>query len=174
MTAPNRVLSARMVTIPAAALHALRDALLGTPDGAARLRDAGYVAGVALYADFAAEVREEHGTEPDALALPTFAAALGAYLDSCGWGTARVGARQDDAVLRLTSGDWVEADGVHGEAFASCHYSTGMLAGFFGRAAREPLAVLELGCRGAGAPGCEFAIGSRGVLDRLWEEMGAG
>jgi hypothetical protein len=158
----------RALTAPAAALHALRGALLAAPDGELQLRDAGYVAGLALYDDFSAEVRDAHtgAPPPDAMPFPRFVAALVAYLDASGWGAARVESR--GGTLRLHSADWVEGEPDAGAAYPACHFSTGVLAGFFGRAAGRSLAVLEVACRSAGDARCEFAIGSRDVLEALW------
>lgn len=163
----------RTLCVPAAALHALRGALLGAAGGELQLRDAGYVAGLAMYDDFAADVRDAEGVEPDALPLPRFTAALGAYLEASGWGAARLHAPADGDLLRVAADDWVEGEAGAGATYPACHFSTGLLAGFFGRAARQSLAVLEVACRSAGAERCEFAVGSREVMDRLWAELRA-
>ncbi|MBV9879442.1 MAG: hypothetical protein JO180_03055 [Gemmatirosa sp.] len=162
----------RAVVVPAAALHALRAAVLDGPDGDGRLRDAGYAAGVALFDDFAAEVAHRYGVAPSALPLGAFAAALAEHLEACGWGAVHVAARPGDATIRVSAADWLEGELDAGAPYPACHFSTGLLAGCFGRAAARPLAVLEVACRSAGAQRCEFAVGSAAVLDALWRARG--
>jgi uncharacterized protein len=171
-TAPRerfRVTRPRALTVPAAALHALRAALLAAPDGELQLREAGYVAGLAMYDDFAADVRETDDTEPDALPVARFDAALARYLDASGWGLATVDAMRDS--VRVSSADWAEGEPDAGAAYPACHFSTGLLAGFFGRASGRSLAALEVACRSCGADRCEFAVGSREVLEAMWNAL---
>lgn len=161
--------AARTVVLPVAGLHALRASVLELAHGEQALRDAGYAAGLALYDDFAASVRASSGAEPGDLPFPRFAAALGSYLAARGWGSATVDARASDGALRVAASDWAESEDE--PVGATCHFSTGLLAGCFGRAAGRPLAVFEVACRAAGAPRCEFAIGSRETMDALWRQL---
>lgn len=157
--------------VPPTVLHALRAAILAAPDGETRLRDAGYQAGRALYEALAAETRRTHGADPTGLPVATFGEVLGAYLAAAGWGSARIVTGMADGVVRVEAAPWVESDADAGSPYPICHFSTGLLAGVFGRAAGARLAVLETACRAAGAPTCAFAIGSREVMDAVWEEL---
>jgi uncharacterized protein len=167
--------------IPVAALGALRAAVLATPDGELRLRDAGFAAGGALYDAFAAHVRAAGDADPVALPLPDFLRALGAFFGARGWGTlettaegdAGASASADPDTVRLAAADWAEADAEPaGRApYPACHFSTGLFAGFLARVAGRPLAVLEVRCRAAGDGRCEFVAGSPAVMDRVWERM---
>ena len=160
--------------IPPAVLQELRAAVLAGADGEVRLRDAGYLAGLAVYEDLAAETRRMHGVEPTGLPVAAFAAALGDYLAAMGWGSARIATGAADGVVRVEASPWVESDAEHESAHPACHFTTGLFAGLFARAAGAPLAVLETACRATGAPTCAFAIGSREVLDAVWEELQRG
>jgi hypothetical protein len=159
------------VNVPAVVLHALRDAVLAGPDGEQRLRDAGFVAGLALYDAFSATVQASDGVAATALPFPRFAEALGAYLADHGWGTAHVTPGPSPDVVHVDAARWVESDAESESPFPTCHFSTGLFAGLFGRAAGAPLAVLEVSCRAAGAATCTFAVGSREVMDAMWEAM---
>ncbi|AHG90250.1 4-vinyl reductase 4VR [Gemmatirosa kalamazoonensis] len=154
------------LVLPAGALQSLRAAVLDTPRGAERLREAGSVAGLALYDDFAARVRERTGAEPEAMPLDEFTAALAEHLARGGWGDVTIDARRDADVMRLTSADWVEGEPDADAESPACHFSTGLLAGFFGRAAGTALAVEEVACRSTGAPRCEFVVGSADAVRR--------
>jgi len=154
----------RGLTLPAGALHALRAAALDTSGGAARLREAGEVAGLALYDDFAARVRASHGVEPEALSLARFVDELTAHLRDGGWGTTRV--ETESSALRLTADDWVEAEPDADADAPACHFSAGLLAGIFSRVAGAALDVREHTCRSAGAARCEFVVGSRATVNK--------
>jgi len=161
----------RTLTIPVAALHALRAAALGAPDGELRLRDAGYAAAAAMYDDFASylQIGDPDAGPPHLLPFPRFAVAVSDYLEASGWGSAHIEAASQPHVVRVSSADWVEAERDANGPYPSCHFTTGLLAGFFGRVAGEPLAVLETSCRSTGAERCEFSIGSRAVMEAVWE-----
>ena len=154
------------LVLPAGALRSLRAAVLAAPRGAERLREAGSLAGLALHDDFAARVRERPGGEPEAMPLAEYIAALAEHFARGGWGTVTIDARRDADVLRLSSDDWVEGEPGADAESPACHFSTGLLAGFFGRAAGSPLAVAEVACRSAGAPRCEFVVGSADAVRR--------
>ena len=151
----------RSLRLPAGALHGLRAAALAAPDGARRLRDAGDVAGLALFDDFAAHVRETTGAEPEALSIEAFTRELAAHLAARGWGTVEI--EPSDDALRVTSADWVEGEPDAGASRPACHFSEGVLCGFFMRAAGEPIAVTQAACRSSGDAACVFVVGGRGA-----------
>ena len=155
MTTPND----RVLTIPVAALHALRYAALDAPHGDERLHEAGQFAGLALYDDFAAHVRDAHGVEPDTLPLAQFVTELTAHLADRGWGVVQIEAGDD--ALSLSSTDWIEGEPDAGATRPQCHFSCGVLAGLFGRVAGATVEVTEVACRSAGAERDTFVVGAR-------------
>lgn len=167
----------RPVTLPPALVHALRGAVLATEGGGPRLRDAGFDAGRALYDDFAAWMAARAGVaDPAVASLHAFGEALGAYAAAHGWGALALepgDGADTDGLPTLRAVDWFEVEPVAEGACApypSCLFTTGMLAGFLGRLAGQPLAVLEVACASCGDPACRFVIGSESALGKLFAE----
>lgn len=162
---------ARPVLLPAPAFRALREALLAAADGESRLRDAGYFAGRALYDGFGAWLAARGAAgDPARVPLDRFAAALGDYAAEHGWGALTLELAGGAPTVAMRADRWFEADGASRAAYPGCHFSTGLLAGFFGRLAGRPLAVLETACTTCGDAHCRFEIGSPAVLDRVYAE----
>ncbi len=164
------------VALPPRALHALRLAALLGDDGATRVRDAGYDAGRALYDEFIAWCAARAGSgmaDPTGASLESFGRALGTWAGAHGWGTLAFEG-QDGAdtgglpVFRATN--WFEVDPPNRRAasYPSCHFTTGLLAGFLGRLAGRPLAVLEVSCGSSGDAACRFVVGGPPALARLY------
>lgn len=86
-----------------------------------------------------------------------------------GWGQVQI-SNLSDAVVAIDAYDWAEGDAEG----SGCHVSTGLFAGFFGRLADAPIAVLEVECRGLGEQRCRFLMGSIDVLAYVHEAMGRG
>jgi predicted hydrocarbon binding protein len=163
--------AARGVALPPALVRALRAAAVAAEGGEARLRDAGHTAGRALYDDFSAWVADRAGVEdPSRASLPAFGQSLGAYAAAHGWGALALEADAGDVrglpTLRATA--WFEADPAGAAPYPACHFTTGLLAGFLGRLAGQPLAVLEVSCASCGDAACRFAIGSEAALGELY------
>ncbi|MDA1082501.1 MAG: hypothetical protein O2973_12690 [Gemmatimonadetes bacterium] len=95
------------------------------------------------------------------------------FFRAAGWGSLSV-SPISDVVAMVDSPDWAEADPVSAFSYPSCHYTTGMLADFFGRTAAAPLSVLEVECRSSGSPRCRFLVGATDVMSHLYERMSAG
>ncbi|MEQ1692163.1 MAG: 4-vinyl reductase, partial [Gemmatimonas sp.] len=91
------------------------------------------------------------------------------FFSEFGWGQLQF-TSLSDAVIAVDADDWGEAEGSGG----GCHVSTGLFAGFFGRLANAPIAVLEVQCRAAGDQRCRFLLGSIDVLGYVHEAMGRG
>jgi predicted hydrocarbon binding protein len=165
----------RLVAIPRTALHALRAALVqgDVPEGADALRDAGYAAGEELYSSFSEWLRARGLAEPADLDDATFAREASAYFTEAGWGSLSFG-QQDENIATCDSSDWSEADPTAALDSPGCHLTTGLLAGFLGRLAGEPLAILEVECRSAGDERCRFLVGSAEVMEHLWKEIESG
>jgi hypothetical protein len=49
-----------------------------------------------------------------------------------------------------------------------------LFAGFFGRVAGRPLAVLEVECRSMGAPRCRFLLGAADVMGHIYDDVERG
>jgi hypothetical protein len=162
------------VALPPAALHALRTAVRLSPDGDARLRDAGYDAGRALYDDFTAWSAARTGVhDPAGASLESFGASLGAWAAQHRWGTLAFesgdgGDTGGLPVFRATGWFEVEPSGDAPAPYPSCHFTTGLLAGFLGRLAGRPLAVMEVACGSCGDPACRFVVGGEPALARLY------
>lgn len=169
----------RTVEVPVEFFPALR-ALGQGPLGAVAmpyLRDAGHAVGVGLYDRFAGWLAARGEAAPEYLPASQLARLLAAFLAEAGWGV--VGVEElADAVVAIDTTDWAEAPadepvGTPTPA-PSCHVTTGVLAGLFGRIAGAPLAVLEVECRATGAARCRFLLGSMDVLGYVHEAMERG
>ncbi len=173
MTSTLSIQSPRAVAVSAEFFGALRMSAERNPATVSALRDAGFAAGVALYDRFTDWLDERGEGAPAFLTDEEFGPLMGEFLSVVGWGALRVES-VSEAVMALDTEDWAEAtDGAATNA-PSCHVGTGLLAGFFGRVADAPLAVLEVECRSAGASRCRFLIGSVDVLQYVYEAMERG
>ncbi len=162
------------LALPRASLAALRAALIRDTGGgyAAYLQEAGYAGGEPIFAAFRSWL-SDRGDDVEQLDLDAFQARGAEFFRAAGWGTLSI-SPIGDVVAMVDSTDWAEADPVSAMAYPSCHYTTGMLADFFGRTAAAPLAVLEVECRSSGSPRCRFLVGATDVMTHLYERMAAG
>ncbi len=171
MTSTLPFLATRTVAVPVDFFTALRRAV-ESPLSAVTVdsvRDAGYHAGQALFDAFSTWLAERGESAPASLNDARFASLTGDFFAEFGWGQLQI-TSLSDAVLAVDTDDWGEAEG-HG---GGCHVSTGLFAGFFGRLADAPIAVLEVQCRAAGDARCRFLLGSIDVLGYVHEAMGRG
>ena len=161
-------LATRTVAMPVEFLAALNSAAsTGDAGTADRIRDAGYHAGQALFDTFTEWTAERGEPTPDSLEHARFALLAGEFFTELGWG-ALTFTPVSDAVMAL------DADALGGAPNAGgCLVSTGVFAGFFGRLADAPIAVLEVECREAGGR-CRFLLGSIDVLGYVHEAMDRG
>ncbi|MBM4193851.1 MAG: hypothetical protein FJ202_05660 [Gemmatimonadetes bacterium] len=162
------------LAFPRASLGALRAALIRDTGGsfATFLQEAGYAGGEAVFAAFRSWLGTR-GEDVDSLDVPAFEARATEFFRTAGWGNITV-TPVGDVVAMVDSADWAEADPVSALPYPSCHYTTGLLADFFGRTAAAPLAVLEVECCSSGSPHCRFLVGSTEVMGHLYERMTAG
>ncbi len=165
----------QLVAIGRPALMSLRTAILGdgTADAATALRSAGYAGGDDLWSAFTGWTEAHDGRAPEALDLAAFQSAASAFFHEIGWGTVEISTMRD-SVVAIASGDWWEAEPDRGMAEPGCHFTTGLLAHFFGQVADAPLAVLEVECRSTGAPRCRFLLGAPEVLRYVFDELERG
>ncbi|MHB1225089.1 MAG: hypothetical protein ACYC2G_13765 [Gemmatimonadaceae bacterium] len=171
-------MSAAGITIAPASLQALATALVTTlgDDGAAHLRDAGFTTGEALAGQLRARQAERGAPPPEELTLPAFNAATAALLQSTGWGELTVDASRP-AVTVLDANGWCEsgaASAAPAVAAPGAHFTTGLLAGFFGTLAGEPLAVLEVEPDEPAPDRARFLMGSVETVNRLFGRLESG
>lgn len=162
------------IALPRASLLALRAALIRETGGsfATFLQEAGYAGGEAVFAAFKSWL-SARGEDVDALDVAAFQERAADFFRIAGWGSITI-APVGDVVAMVDSTDWAEADPLSALPYPSCHYTTGMLADFFGRTAAAPLAVLEVECRSSGSPHCRFLVGATEVMGHLYDRMAAG
>lgn len=169
MSTPLPVLTTRAVAMPIEFFSALRSAAQdpnSPPAVMEAVRDAGYHAGTALYDGFDEWLSSHGESAPETMADARFASLFSDYLRGAGWGHITLTAL-NDAVIALDAADWTEARGENG----GCLITIGLFAGFFGRLAEAPIAVLEVECRNAGDARCRFLLGSEEVLGYVHEAM---
>jgi predicted hydrocarbon binding protein len=173
MTSTIPTLTPRSVSVPASFFGALRASAAHNADPVTALRDAGYAAGVSLYDSFEQWLGDRGEASAELLADDHFGVLMAEFLTASGWGGLRV-EQLSSAVVALDATDWAEVQPDGAAAGASCHAGTGLLAGFFGRVADAPLAVLEVECRSQGDARCRFLVGSVDVLQYVYEAMERG
>ena len=166
--------ASQCLALPRASLAALRAALVRDTGGgfATYLQEAGYAGGEAVFAAFKSWL-SDHDETVDDLDLDAFQARGTEFFRDAGWGSLSI-TSLGDVVALVESADWAEADPVSAMPYPACHYTTGMLADFFGRTAAAPLAVLEVECRSSGSAQCRFLVGATEVMGHLYERMAAG
>jgi predicted hydrocarbon binding protein len=163
------------LVIAPASLHALGEALAQEPGpGAARaLQEAGYATGVAHAATFRAWLAERGDDAPGELPLSVFRDRVRELFVSLGWGELVLHPESEPATLLEATG-WAEWRPRAADEAPACHFSTGMLAGFFGELAGQPLAVLEVEPAEITPGACRFLMGSEQVMDDLYRRLERG
>ena len=161
-----------LVAVSRSALTTLRSALLrdGGPAAAAALQEAGYAGGDAVFSAFRAWLQARGEAEPETLDLDVFQRLASHFFREAGWGSIEIGSLHD-AVATVDSEDWADADPTEGLDAPGCHFTTGMLADFFGRVSDVPLSVLEVECRSAGASRCRFLLGNADVMRYVYDGL---
>ena len=167
-------LPVRTLTVPVEFFDQLRRAVLDVPADRSALavdavRDAGYAAGQALYDHFAVWLAEQGEAAPAELADARFPWLLQAFFQATGWGRVELH-DLSEAVVALDASDWGEP----GDTAGGSLVSTGLFAGFFGRLADAPIAVLEVDAAHAAPGSCRFLLGSVDVMGYVWERMERG
>ncbi len=167
--------SSQLLGFPAASLAALRAALIRDTGGAyaTYLQEAGYAGGDSVFAAFRGWLAARSVPDWESLEVEDFQALAGDFFREMGWGSLAI-TPLHDVVAMVDSFDWAEADAHGGMEYPCCHYTTGLFADFFGRAADAPLAVLEVECKSSGGARCRFLVGSAEVMGQLYDRMAAG
>jgi predicted hydrocarbon binding protein len=163
-----------MVAMTRDSLVALRAALFRDvgANAAALLQEAGFAGGPAVFAAFGDWLTRHGKGAPESLPAADFAALAAQFFHETGWGSFELGALS--TVATVDSRDWAEADPQHPMDYPGCYYTSGVLSDFFGRLAGQPLAVMEVECRSAGAERCRFLLGGAEVMQRLYDQMAQG
>jgi predicted hydrocarbon binding protein len=141
-------------------------------NAAALLQEAGFAGGPAVFAAFGAWLEARGLGSPETLAAAEFAPVAAQFFHESGWGSLHLGTLSN--VATIDSDDWAEADPRYPMDFPGCYYTSGVLSDFFGRLAGQPLAVMEVECRSAGAERCRFLLGSGESMQRVYDRMSQG
>lgn len=149
------------VRLPPGGLAELRRAIEETSSqGAVRtLREAGR----RLAADAAMAIADRSGRPLPALSLEAFFVELDRYFTEAGWGGLSHEAVHQ-GIGAVVAREWAESDPTENRTGPGCHISTGLLAELLSRAAGQPVAVMEVGCRSQGDEECRFLFGSPTTL----------
>ena len=157
-----------MIGIALPTLRELRSKVLASSnadDAVNSLREAGYSGGESVFAAFEQWLSEADATtNVDDMPLNEFAEKITQFFRDAGWGEIQFTSDEDDDVAKVTVTNCWEA-----ELGDGCHIYTGVLASFFGRVAKYPVAVLETSCSPDGH--CEFLIGNTDVMNHRWEQL---
>lgn len=175
MPYPNDLAAQQLVALPRPSFNALRSALMrdaGT-GYATYLQEAGYAGGETAFAAFRDWLAGRGGDAPEALAVDALASQASLFFADAGWGHLEVTPVHDVAAAIDTT-DWAEAEPSAHLDHPGCHYTTGLLADFFGRVAASPLAVLEVECRSSGADRCRFIASSADVTHHVYARLTSG
>ena len=158
------------LAVAPATLHALHAALGHA--GAGPLQEAGYVTGQAHAAALQDWLADSGGESVRTLPLGDFQARLGTFFAALGWG--RLTLRADGALSVVEGREWAERQPRAAGAPPGCHFTTGMLAGFFGALAGDPVAVLEVEPAHDAPDACRFALGSEALMEQLFTRLQQG
>lgn len=144
-------------------------------EGAAHVRDAGFVTGQALAAQLRSNQAARGAPPPEALTLPAFNTATSILLQHTGWGALSIDSSRT-AVTVLEASGWSETAAKAGATMPApgAHFTTGLLAGFFGALAGEPLAVLEVEPAQPVSDRARFLMGSVETVDQLFAQLERG
>lgn len=166
---PNRMLALSQESLVALRAALFRDCGSGA---AGLLQEAGYAGGPAVYAAFGSWLAARGEGAPAEVPADRFPLLATAFFRECGWGSLAIGAI--GGVAAADSPDWSESDPSQPLDFPGCYYTAGVFAHFFGELAAEPVAVMEVECRSAGAEQCRFLLGTPEALEAVYDQMGAG
>lgn len=149
------------VRLPPGGLAELRRVIEETSSqGAVRtLREAGR----RLAADAALAIADRSGKPLPALSLDAFFTELDRYFAQSGWG-GLMHEPVNEGIGAIVAKDWAESDPSESRPAPGCHIATGLLAELLSRAAGQPVAVMEVGCRSQGNAECRFLFGSPTTL----------
>jgi hypothetical protein len=163
------------LTLSPKALHVLRASLERDHglETAAYLQEAGFAAGEDCFAVFEGWLWDTRAIKPVELDAAYLGNVTSEFFTNQGWGALDM-SQVSPGVLGLASPDWAEAAPTVGARYPSCHFTSGLLADFFGRLAGDTVAVMEVECRTRGDEHCRFLVGSPDMLATVYERMSEG
>lgn len=166
---------APLLGIAPASLHALHAALAAQLGAAAAtpLQEAGYATGTALAGAMRDWLRARGEGDPSALPLGAFGSRAGAFFREHGWGSVAIDT-SSGVVTAVETRDWADWQPRERGEPPTAHFTTGLLAGFFGTLADAPLAVLEVEPAEAMEGHCRFLVGSEAVVGHVFERLQQG
>ncbi len=156
--------TAREVALPASGLTILREALSDEAGPVATvnaLHAAGFRSGERIWAEMDRDLGAMPGSQ-----FWTWAAE---WFSRRGWGTLTF-EPVHEAVGRLSSPDWAEADGAQARQ-PSCSFTTGLFASLLTAVAGGEVAVVEIACRARGDAVCEWVFGSEATVLALHRSL---
>ena len=159
-----------LVAISKESLGALRASLARDLGGNAGnyLYEAGYGGAAAIFDAFTKWLTAKGGPAASDLALDDFAAALGEFFATSGWGS--MGFSVEAGMATVESSTWAEsADGAATQL--PCYFTSGVLTEFFGRVIDAPISVLETECRSLGHERCKFMIGTPERIQQVYDQL---
>lgn len=160
-----------LLAISKESLAALRASLARDLGGnaATYLHEAGYGGAAAIYEAFTKWLGARGGPAPSDLALDDFAAAVGEFFATSGWGTMGFSVT-DGGIAAMESSNWAESADSAGSQLP-CYFTSGVLTDFFGRITDAPVSVLETECRSLGHERCKFLIGTPEKLQQVYDQL---
>jgi predicted hydrocarbon binding protein len=171
MTDTLDLTSHSLLAISQESLAALRASLARDLGGnaATYLHEAGYGGAGAIYEAFTKWLGARGGPSPSDLALDDFAAAVGEFFATSGWGTMGFSVGED-GIAKIESTNWAESSSGAGSQLP-CYFTSGILTDFFGRITDAPVSVLETECRSLGHERCKFLIGTPEKLQQVYDQL---
>ncbi|HEU4629101.1 MAG TPA: hypothetical protein VFS08_05125 [Gemmatimonadaceae bacterium] len=175
MSQPTPSDRAPLLGVAPASLHALHAALAAQLGAAAAtpLQEAGYATGTALAGAMRDWLRARGEGDPSALPLGAFGSRAAAFFREHGWGSVAIDTSNGVATMVETR-DWADWQPREGGEPPTAHFTTGLLAGFFGTLADAPLAVLEVEPPATEPGRCRFLVGSEAVVGHVFERLQEG
>ncbi|MGE0353919.1 MAG: V4R domain-containing protein [Gemmatimonadales bacterium] len=176
MNATALLLPHRCVVVSRHALQQLRVSLeRGTGvQSATYLQEAGFAGGESVFNAFAEWAAANYKVEkPSELDVQYLGEALSGFFVEFGWGDL-LPDQLTPTIVSLDSTNWAEADPEAQTPYPSCHFTSGMLADFFGRLVGGLIGVMEVECRSRGDERCRFLAGSPDVISQLYQQMNRG
>ena len=163
------------LTIAPDSLAALGTALITAlgENGAAQLRDAGFQTGDLCLTLLRERQRERGQPSPEALSLDDFAARTAELFRSLGWGELTLDASRE-LLSVVDVAEWAERRPPQADGSGGAHFTTGMLAGYFGALAGEPVAVLEIAPTIPSPGSARFLLGSVETIEAVFAQLERG
>lgn len=156
--------ASREIALPASGLTILREVLSDEAGPVATvnaLHAAGFRSGEQVWGD----LDKDLGT----MSSSAFWTWASEWFSRRGWGSLAFDSVHE-AVGRLSSSDWAEAEGGD-EREPCCSFTTGLLSSLLTTAAGGEIAVVETACRARGDSACQWMFGSEATIHALYGSL---